>query len=288
MLAVKLEKLRFDYGQLVVFEDLNLEIPSGSFNALVGRNGSGKSTLIRMFARLTHPRSGVLKVLGQDTDRETALLLNSIGFVSESINFSNPHLFEEILPVFRTAYKKWSYDLEKTLLEKLQLSGKTSFLELSRGQRMLFCFVLAACHEPKLYLIDEITSVLDPVNRKIVLDHIASEVKKGATAIIATNIVSEVGDYADRVIYLAEKNTAIAGDMNDFCRAFVKFHAPPNISEEQKKHLKAVLVGTQENELVFISKLERRSAIEQAGFQIQKAQALPMEVFIFLSQGEQR
>ncbi len=288
MLAVKLEKLHFEYGRTPVFTDLSLDIPQGAFCALVGRNGSGKSTLMKMMARLAHPQRGALRVLGIETDRDAATLLGSIGYVSESLTFTFPHLFEEILPIFRCTFGDWDLALERKLLAVFELDKKRSFLELSRGQRMLFCFMLAACHRPRLYLIDEITSVLDPYNRKVVLDHIASDVKKGATAILATNIVGEIEGYADRIIYLEGKASAVSGSLSDFCENFIKFFTERELNADLRKKLDASLVGSEGDNLTYISKCTNRGAIIAAGFTTANQGVLPLEAFIYLSQEEER
>lgn len=285
MHAVKLENLRFSYGNLPVFGGLNLEIPKGSFSALVGRNGAGKSTLIKMLAGLVHPTAGSLRVLGRETDVHTAELLASIGYVSESICFHMPHLLEEIFPIYRASYPDWDPVLEKRLMETFRLEKKKSFLEMSRGQRMLFCFVLAACHKPALYLIDEITSVLDPYNRKIVLDHILADVKSGATAVIATNIVAEIHGYADRIVFIEGETHVTADSVAAFCDQFVKFRAPTALEEPLLKSLDATLVGTEGDSLLYVCRKENTAAVRGLSLEIAGARVLPMEAFLYLSRG---
>jgi ABC-type multidrug transport system ATPase subunit len=284
MLAAKLENLQFQYGKFLVFDGLTMQVPRGSFCALVGRNGSGKSTLIKMMAGLLHPKAGTLRVLDKETDIEAAELLAQIGYVSESLQFSSPHLLAEILPIYHSSFPDWDYALQSKLLRQFKFEGKASFLEMSRGQRMLFCFVLAACHKPALYLIDEITSVLDPYNRKVVLDHIRNDVKAGATAILATNIVGEIDGYADRIIFLEGKDRPISGTLTEFCANFVKFSSSASLDDAQRKALDASLVGSEGESLLFVSRKDRLPDIQKARFQILNSRVTPMEAFIYLSQ----
>jgi ABC-2 type transport system ATP-binding protein len=285
MLAVQLDKLHFSYGKNLIFEGLSLEVPQGSFCALVGRNGSGKSTLIKLMARLAQPKSGCVRVFGNPTDGDPLPILRTIGFVSEALVFTAPNEFRDILHVYRSTFPDWDRVREKRLFQAFRLDTKESFLELSRGQRMLFCFTLAACTHPKLYLIDEITSVLDPYNRRIVLQQMLDDVKAGASAVMATNIVGEIDGYADRIVFLENRQSALAGSLKEFCALFRKFRYPSELDEATRARLDAVLVGTEANALLYVTRRENLPLPQGfAGEEVDRP-VLPMEAFVYLSQG---
>ena len=209
--AVTLERLTKQFDSFVAVSDVSFQINSGEIFGLLGPNGAGKTTLIKMLCGLLIPTSGQFSVAGKRNPQEVKEI---IGYMSLRFSLYKDLTILENLELYGNIYKvpapvlreRISWALETTGLEKAK-NEKTDTLPLGLKQRLaLMCSVL---HNPALIFLDEPTSGVDPIQRKVFWDIIhvlAGEV--GVTVLVSTHYMDEA-EYCDRLC-LMDQGEAIA------------------------------------------------------------------------------
>lgn len=216
-----LSSVQKKYGSNVVIDDLDLEIHAGRLYTLLGRNGTGKSTLMRLLMRHEPYDKGQGVAFGLDMASDSPLFNQNIGFVSENIQYQIGSLtVHALLDFHRRIRPGWDDAYVKEALQVLQLPNNL-YGSLSRGQKMQVAFLAASAFWPKLLLLDEITSVLDALARDFFLKRLSQYVARGGTAIVATNIISEVQQITDQVILLQDKKVRFNSSLKDLTARFV-------------------------------------------------------------------
>jgi ABC-2 type transport system ATP-binding protein len=212
-----------------VLKSLNLEIRAGKFTVLLGKNGSGKSTLLRLIYGQEAVDSGAIRVLGTEVDYESLSRRQSVVFISEQITLDPFADLVKIAEVHRSLYPKWSEGLLEKFIVAFGLDLRSRFGHLSRGQRIQFFFALAAASQPDLYLLDEVTSVLDANARFEVFTHLKAQTAKGATVVLATNIAAETHNFAHHVVFLSDGQINFDAPLEEMQSKFVKFRLAPEM-----------------------------------------------------------
>ena len=210
---LKITGLRKAFSDNVVLDDLYLSAAEQSCTALIGASGSGKSTLLRCIDLLEVVDDGVIELDGEDitdprVDADT--VRTRIGIVFQAYNLF-PHLrvIDNVTLAPRKVYKlprAQAEDEALALLERFGLADKARDYpdRLSGGQQQRVAIVRALAMQPKLLLLDEVTSALDPELVAEVLDVIRELAAGGMTMLIATHEMGFARDVANRVCFLHE------------------------------------------------------------------------------------
>ena len=206
-IAVNLQDLVKDYGDLRAVDQLNLEIQEGEIFALVGPNGAGKTTAIKMILGITPPTSGEIKVLGWNIPKERKHIKANIGYLAQQRALYETLTARENIEFFAAIKGMKKEEIaEKTdeLIEVLDLLDyeKKQARHLSGGTQQRVALACACVNSPRLLLLDEATVGLDPVLRKDVWDYLREFNKKVNGAIIITTHFLDEADYADRVGFM--------------------------------------------------------------------------------------
>lgn len=184
---------------------LSVGIPEGCVTAVVGPNGSGKSTLFRILLGLQPLRSGAAEVLGAAVEPGgEGGYKAEIGFLPEI-----PQSYENSMTVARKAefaslwYPGWKDASYRRLLERFGVEERTKLSKLSKGNRRKAELAVAMAHGPRLLMLDEPSSGLDPFAWKIMLEELQAYMEPGdRTLILTTHITEEVNRLADYVLIL--------------------------------------------------------------------------------------
>ncbi|WP_126664070.1 ABC transporter ATP-binding protein [Haloterrigena salifodinae] len=214
--AVALEDVRKTYqlGEPVhALDGVSLEIPRGSYTAIMGPSGSGKSTLMNLVGCLDTPTAGTVVVDGEDvaalTDRErTTLRGTTVGFVFQTFNLM-PRLTatENVaLPqLFQNVDRERRCERARELLERVGLADRTDHLpnELSGGQRQRVALARALVNDPAIVLADEPSGNLDTDTEADILDLFGEFHEAGTTMIVVTH-ERHVAERAERIVHLLD------------------------------------------------------------------------------------
>jgi ABC-2 type transport system ATP-binding protein len=163
--AIATSHLSCGYGRMAAVHDLTFAVERGSIFALLGPNGAGKTTTIRTLMNILRPVSGRAAVLGVDSERLSASELASIGYVSENQKLPAWMTVDELLAYCRPFYDSWDESLCHKLLADFDLPRNAKISRLSRGMRVKAALVSSLAYRPRLLVLDEPFSGLDPVVR---------------------------------------------------------------------------------------------------------------------------
>ena len=163
--AVHASHLTCRFGRTNAVSDLSFSIPEGSLFALLGPNGAGKTTTIRMLMNIIRPTHGEATVLGVDTRRLGVSEFRSIGHVSENQSLPAWMTVAQLLAFCRPLYPTWDEPLCRKLVDEFDLAMDTKISRLSRGMRVKAALVSSLAYRPRLLVLDEPFSGLDPVVR---------------------------------------------------------------------------------------------------------------------------
>jgi len=198
MNIIETHNLTRRFGRTEAVHELNLVVPEGSIFALLGPNGAGKSTTIKMLMNLVAPTSGDARVLGVDSRRLTPREREQIGYVSENQELPLWMTVGAYLDFCRPLYPNWDAALEKTLREKFDLPADRKLKHLSRGMLMKTALLSSLAYRPKLLVLDEPFSGLDPLVRdEFVRGLLEVSELGGWTVLISSHDIEEVERLAD-------------------------------------------------------------------------------------------
>lgn len=216
---IEVKKLGKSFGELVVFQDIDLQVRSGEIVVLVGPSGSGKSTLLRCLNGLETPDSGSIQIgdavwdaaLDASSKKKAVQRIRTLtGMVFQSFNLF-PHMTVlENVTMAPTIVKKMSKadaaNIGETLLEKVGLLHKKDEYpsRLSGGQQQRVAIARALAMQPQIMLFDEPTSALDPELTGEVLAVMKRLAAEGMTMIIVTHEMKFAREVANRVIFMSD------------------------------------------------------------------------------------
>jgi ABC-2 type transport system ATP-binding protein len=211
MNPIETDKLTRRFGRTVALDAATLAAPEGSICAVLGPNGAGKTTLLETLLNLFEPSAGSAQVLGCDSRRLGPAQFAQIGYVSENQRVDERLRIGELLDVVRPLYPAWDRALEAKLLRLFELPEDRRFKALSRGMRIRALFVAALAFRPKLLVLDEPFSGLDPLMRDdLVTTVIDLALEDGSTVLLSSHDIDEVERIASDVVFLEAGRVTLA------------------------------------------------------------------------------
>src|SRR5688572_16229725 len=171
-LAVQLDGVGKDYRHFSL-NDVHFEIPYGHIVGFIGPNGAGKATTIRILMGLVHQDRGDVRVLGYRMPAEQVAAKWDVGFASEDMRLYESETLDWHMRFMRSVFPRWDAPYAQTLLKRFELRPDQRIRGLSHGQRVKSMLLLVLARRPRLLLLDEPTTGLDPVARHEVLRELA-------------------------------------------------------------------------------------------------------------------
>src|SRR5437764_650681 len=200
---ISINKLWRKFGRHEALRDLSFCVPEGSAFALIGANGAGKTTTIKVLMNILEPTRGKAEVLGVDSRKISRRELCQIGYVSENQDMPEKLTVEEFLAYLRPFYPTWDTALEKSILSELRLPLERKIGDLSHGMRMKMSLACALPFRPKLLVLDEPFSGLDPLVRDEFMEGLLRQAGE-MTVLISTHELGEIDGVATHVAFLDE------------------------------------------------------------------------------------
>ena len=184
-------------------DHLNLTLPSGCILGLIGENGAGKTTAIKLILDIIRKDSGTIRILGKDCSTETSIPKEEIGVVMDEVGFPECLTPTQIGLIMKDSFNNWDSSLYSQYLQTFHLPEKKEFGQFSKGMKMKLGIAVALSHHPKLLILDEATSGLDPVVRDEILDIFNDFTRDESHAIlISSHIVSDLEKICDYIAFL--------------------------------------------------------------------------------------
>jgi len=223
MAMIEIHNLTKRYRELTAVKDLSLAIEKGDVFGFIGPNGAGKTTTIKILATLLEPTSGQAFVDGIDVVRNPLEVRRVIGYMPDFFGVYDDVKVWEYLDFFAAAYKIPSNKRKGIIddvLELTDLTGKReAYVEsLSRGMKQRLCLAKTLVHDPKVLLLDEPASGLDP-RARIEFRALLKELQAmGKTIFVSSHILPELADFCNVVGIMERGQLIVAGKVNDIVR----------------------------------------------------------------------
>lgn len=204
-LVVEVRNLEKRYGEFTAVEDVTFSVEEGEIFGILGPNGAGKTTSVECLQGLRRADGGQLKVLGLDPRSEAAELRRQIGSQLQESALPDRLKVWEALKLFSSRHPggpPW-----ETVLEQWGLVEKrnSTFGSLSGGQQQRLFVALAVANEPRLVFLDEMTTGLDPVSRRVTWDLVQRIRELGTTVVLVTHFMDEAEHLCDRIAVIDDK-----------------------------------------------------------------------------------
>ena len=191
------------YGRTEAVRGLTLTVEPGTIFALLGPNGAGKTSTVRMLMNILRPSGGRATVLGVDSRRLGVGELATIGYVSENQKLPTWMTVDELLAFCRPLYPTWDESLCRKLLSDFDLQGSAKIRSLSRGMRVKAALVSSLAYRPRLLVLDEPFTGLDPVVRDDLVHGVLELAgQEQWTVFVSSHDLDEVERLVDTVAFI--------------------------------------------------------------------------------------
>ncbi len=207
------------YGRFDALRGLSIGVPEGSAFALIGANGAGKSTTIKLLMNIISPSRGRATILGVDSCNISPKELAQIGYVSENQEMPGGMTVAGYIRHLRSFYPTWDLALEAETLAQLRLPPERKIKDLSHGMRMKMALACALPFRPKLLVLDEPFSGLDPLVRDEFMEGLLRQAGE-MTVLISSHELSEIEGVATHVAFIDRGKLLFQESMSDMTDRF--------------------------------------------------------------------
>ena len=219
----------------IALDGLNLEVPEGSVYALIGANGAGKTTAIKILMNILRPTSGCAGALGVDSRELSPREFQQIGYVSENQEMPEWMTVGYFMAYLKPFYPTWDDARAEELLRQFELPRERKLKHLSRGMKMKAALASSLAYRPKLIVLDEPFSGLDPLVRDEFIEGLLESASE-ATIFISSHDLSEIESFASHVGYLeggrlrfSEEMTALSARFREVEVTLDRIGLPENL-----------------------------------------------------------
>jgi ABC-2 type transport system ATP-binding protein len=252
------------YKRVKAVDGVNFSVDEGDIFGFIGPNGAGKTTTIKILATLLLPTSGSARVGGYDVVTESDKVRQILGYMPDYFGVYNDLKVWEYLDFFAAAYKIPRTRRVGIIDDVLALTDlvvkKDAFVaELSKGMKQRLCLARTLIHNPKVLILDEPASGLDP-RARIEMRELLKELKAmGKTVLISSHILTELSDFCNKVGIIEAGRMVVSGDVDEILQAvsqgqLVSIKVPRGEAEAaaavMRAHPKALNVALREDDEV--------------------------------------
>ncbi len=223
--TIEVANLTKRYGPVEAVRDLSFALEPGEIIALVGHNGAGKTTLLKLLLGLVRPSEGSIRVLGENPAAGEFDARRRLGYLPENVSF-NPALTARELLSFYAKLKSQPVAVALELLDRVGIGSASSrrLGTYSKGMRQRLGLAQALIGEPQVLLLDEPTTGLDPALRLDFYDIAEARRAGGATVVLSSHALAELGDRAGRIIIM-NRGKMVANGSIDHLRHLARLPA---------------------------------------------------------------
>jgi ABC-2 type transport system ATP-binding protein len=279
-LAIELSGVSKRYRYFTL-DDVHLQLPQGQIMGLIGANGAGKSTTIRILMGLVHQDEGDVRVLGHRMPAEQIAAKWDIGFASEDMRLYETMTIGWHMSFIRSIYPKWDTAYAQLLLKRFGLRAEQSIKGLSHGQRVKAALLLVLSRKPRLLVLDEPTTGLDPVARHEILRELtAAMADEGRSILFSSHNTQDVEQISDQITFIDRGRIIDSMDKETYLERWrrlrlevplgVELFPLPGIVGVQRQGRLAVATSN-----AFVPDLAH--AYESAGVHVQRIESMTLE-----------
>jgi ABC-2 type transport system ATP-binding protein len=241
------------YGRAWALRDAALAIPAGYVVALVGPNGAGKTTLLHLSVGLATPTVGRITVLGGEPAGSPAAL-DQIAFVAQDAPLYKSLAVADMLHLTRNLNRRWDQRRAEARLTELGIPLRRRVGKLSGGQQAQLALTLALARRPRLLVLDEPLSSLDPLARHdFMASLMAAVAEDGLSVVLSSHVIADLERVADYLVVLSRGQVQVAGEVEELVAIHSMLTGPAAAAGDLSERLAVVQVrraGTQAHLLV--------------------------------------
>ena len=224
MQVIVADKITKSFGNIRAVDKTSFTLKSGEIVGLIGPNGAGKTTTIRMILDIFKPDSGNISVFDSPMNENKK---NEIGYLPEERGLYQDITLEKCLTYLASIKGLPRNVINERLeqyLERFDLLDfrKRKLKELSKGMQQKAQLIATFIHQPRLVIVDEPFSALDPVNTQMVKDLLREERARGTAIMMSTHHMNQAEDLCDRILLMNKGKIVLEGQLNDLQRSFAK------------------------------------------------------------------
>jgi ABC-2 type transport system ATP-binding protein len=234
--AVSLEGVSKSYPHFAL-QGLDIRLPPGGILGFIGANGAGKSTTIRILMGLVRPDEGRVRVLGREMPLDGAAARQDVGFASEDLRLYGSATLAWHMAFIQSVFPaRWDARYAEVLLRRFDLRREQKIKGLSHGQRVKAALLLILARRPKLLVLDEPTTGLDPVARQEVLGELMEVLNdEERTIFFSSQNTLDVEQISDQITFIDRGRIIDSGDKESFLDRWrrVRLDVPPGVTLPQ-------------------------------------------------------
>ena len=259
---LKVNHISKSYGSIKAINDLSFEVNEGEIFGLLGVNGAGKTTTFRMIVGLLEPDDGTITLNNKNIDYD---ITDDIGFLTEERSlFIKMSVLEQIL-FYGNLKGLDNKEIEKRLdywLDKLKITEykNEKIKNLSKGNQQKIQFIAAVINGPKLLILDEPFTGLDPFNVEILMQALREMAKKGTIVIFSSHRMEHVEMFCDRLLILVKGDKVLEGSLKEIKDNYLKksIRIKGDVDVKEIKEIKGVekVIKTSDDIIVKVSNME--------------------------------
>ncbi len=262
-------------------QDISLQLPEGQVMGLVGVNGAGKTTLLRLLTGIASADAGEVEVLGLQMPRDQVAAKREIGFASEEMRLYRRQSLRWHMDLMRRIYPDWDQVYAGELLRRFDLKADQVLGGYSHGQRVKALLLLCLARRPRLLLLDEPTTGLDPVARIEVLEALADVLRDERRSVLfSSHNTHDIEQLADTITFLHQGRLVASAEKESFLDSWRRVLCEGSVPEglDRWPELAAVRVNGSLIELkvrAWSDTLPERLATQ--GLRVQRTDAMALE-----------
>ena len=184
-------------------QNINITLPKGMIMGFIGENGAGKTTTLKTILNIAKKSNGTVKIFGMDIEQKEKEIKQDIGVILDDSFLSEYLTPKDINKIMKNFYKSWEEELYFNYLDRFNLPINKISKDFSSGMKMKLKIAITLSHKPKLLILDEPTTGLDPVARNEILDIFQEFIEDGEHSIlVSSHITSDLEHIADYITFI--------------------------------------------------------------------------------------
>ena len=280
--AIEIKGLCKNYKDFSL-RNVTFNVPCGTIMGFIGENGAGKTTTLKSILGLIHTDGGSIRVLGKDPVSGRRAIGEDIGVVLDGGFFYEGMRTKDISVVMARLHPRWDASLFETYCRRFSLPDAKPFKEFSKGMRAKLSLVTALAHSPRLLVLDEATSGLDPVVRSEMLDLFLEFIQDETHSILlSSHITSDLEKIADYVTFIHQGQIVFSESKDDMMQAYgVVKCSKANEALLDRAHVK----GRRESKFDVELLVDNKNAVHRAHPSLLVEQASIDDIMTFFAKG---
>ncbi|MGB6450879.1 MAG: ABC transporter ATP-binding protein [Steroidobacteraceae bacterium] len=279
-LALELDGVEKSYPYFRL-QDVRMRLAPGEIMGFIGPNGAGKSTTIRILMGFVRHDRGEVRALGHPIPAEQAAAKRHIGYVSEEMRLFGQATLQWHMDFVASSYPGWDSQYAKTLLRRFDLRPEQAARQLSHGQHMKAMLLLALARRPRLLVLDEPMTGLDPVARHEMLAELMEVLTDDNRSVLfSSHHTQDVEQISDRITFIDRGRIIESSDKETFLERWRRLHLELPAGGQLPVHPGVIDVkGSGRSSIVTTNAFtaELGAAYEQAGARVREIQHMTLE-----------